>query len=289
MNRFDSISKPLMWSTTILLATIVAGCGGSSGGGVPAGATPAPIGSTCSGTGCVDLGTAANYVILAEAGVTYTPTATVTSTPKIIGNIGISPAAASFITGFALDLPAGGAYSSSTLVTGAIYAPGYAPPTPANLTSAVGAKLAAYQAAAGMATAGGGLAGGVPGTACPGTGGTGALGGMTISPGVYTCGGVPLSIASGTAVTLSGAGVYVFKTAGTLTQAANTQVNLTGGALPQNVFWQVVGNVSIGAGAHMEGVIMSASDIALVTGATLTGRMYSATSVAMDDNTVTQP
>lgn len=270
-----------MWPTTILLAAIVAGCGGGDGA---AGPVPAPIGSTCSGTGCVDLGTAANYVILAEAGVTYTPTATVTSTPKIIGNIGISPAAASFITGFALDLPAGGAYSTSTLVSGVIYAPGYAPPTPNNLTVAVGDKLAAYNAAAGMATAGGGLPAGGP-NECPGAG---ALGGQTLTPGVYTC-TVTLLIGTGTAVTLDGAGVYVIKTTQGLTQAANTQVTLTNGALPQNVFWQVAGTVSIEAGASMKGVILSASDIALVTGATVTGRLYSATTVAMDANTVTQP
>lgn len=283
MNKFNSISKPLMWSTTLVLAAILAGCGGSSGG--TTGPSPAPIGSTCTGTGCVDLGTAANYVILAQAGVTYTPVATVSSTPKIIGNIGISPAAASFITGFALNLPAGGAYSTSTLVNGAVYAPGYAPPTPSNLTTAIGDKLAAYNAAAAMATAGGGLAGGSPGTACPGTG---ALGGLTLTPGVYTC-TTAISIGTGTNVTLSGAGVYVIKTTQTLSQAASTQVILTNGALPQNVFWQVAGVVSIGASAQMQGVILSASDIGLVTSATLTGRLYSATTVAMDANTVTQP
>jgi cytoskeletal protein CcmA (bactofilin family) len=283
MNKFNNISKPLMLSSTLVLAAILAGCGGGGGTGGP---SPAPIGSTCTATtGCVDLGTAANYAILAEAGVSYTPTATVSSTPKIIGNIGVSPAAASTITGFALDLPAGGAYSTSTLVTGAIYAPGYAPPTPANLTTAIGDKLAAYNAAAAMATAGGGLAGGSPGVACPNVG---DLGGQTLTPGVYTCGS-PLQISTGLDLTLNGAGVYIIKTTGTLTQAANTHVLLTGGALPQNVFWQVASTVSIGAGAHMEGNILSASNIALVTGATLKGRLYSATDIAMDANTVTQP
>jgi cytoskeletal protein CcmA (bactofilin family) len=283
MNKFNNISKPLMLSSTLVLAAILAGCGGGGGTGGP---SPAPIGSTCTATtGCVDLGTAANYAILAEAGVSYTPTATVSSTPKIIGNIGVSPAAASTITGLALDLPAGSAYSTSTLVTGAIYAPGYAPPTPANLTTAIGDKLAAYNAAAAMATAGGGLAGGSPGVACPNVG---DLGGQTLTPGVYTCGS-PLQISTGLDLTLNGAGVYIIKTTGTLTQAANTHVLLTGGALPQNVFWQVASTVSIGAGAHMEGNILSASNIALVTGATLKGRLYSATDIAMDANTVTQP
>jgi pectin methylesterase-like acyl-CoA thioesterase len=149
----------------------------------------------------------------------------------------------------------------------------------------VGDKLAAYQAAEVMATAGGGLAGGSPGVACPGVG---ALGGITLTPGVYTC-TVAVSIGTGTAVTLSGAGVYVIKTTATLDQAAGTQVILANGALPQNVFWQVAGVATIGANASMQGVILSASNISLVTGATVTGRLYTATDVAMDDNTVTQP
>jgi hypothetical protein len=283
MKKFESISKPLKLSVVLMLAAVAAGCGGSGGSGTVSnlGAT----GGVCSGTGCVDLGTAANYVILDQATVTYTPIATVSSTPKITGNIGISPAAASFITGFALNLPAGGAYSTSTLVTGNIFAPGYANPTPANLTTAIGDKNTAYTAAAGMATAGGGLAGGTPGSACPGTG---ALGGITLTPGVYTC-TTTISIASGAAVTLSGAGVYVIKTTQGLTQAANTQVTLTNGAVPENVFWQVAGAVSIGSGAHMEGVILTASDITLITGATVKGRLFGSTGVKMDSNTVTQP
>lgn len=286
MKNFKGVIKPLRWPA-LVLASLLAGCGGGNGGGGGGGggSGPARDGAVCSGAGCVDLGMAADYVILAEAGISYTPTATVTTTAKITGNIGVSPAQADGITGFALDLPAGGAYSTSTLLAGAAYAPGYADPTPANLTTAVENKLTAYNAAAAMATAGGGLAGGTPGVACPGVG---ALGGLTLTPGVYTC-DVAVSIGTGTAVTLSGAGVYVIKTTATLDQAANTQVILTNGARPQNVFWQVAGVVTIGAGASMKGVILSASNIALVTGATVTGRLYSATEVAMDANTVTQP
>ena len=265
---------------------MMVGCGGGGGGGGAAvTGIPAPAGSTCTGTGCVDMGTVANYVVLAEAGISYTPTATVSSTPRITGNIGVSPAAASTITGFALNLPAGGAYATSTLLAGAAYAPGYAPPTPSNLTTAVNDRLTAYNAAFGRPPAGGGLAGGSPGTACPGVG---ALGGITLTPGVYEC-TVDLSIAPATNLTLSGAGVYIIKTSGKLTQGASARVNLTGGALPQNVFWQVAGAVSIGASAHMEGVILTDSNIALVTSATVKGRLLAKTSVAMDNNTVTQP
>jgi hypothetical protein len=281
MNRLDCISKPLMWSTTILLAAILAGCGG--GKGTPVTDTgPAPIGSTCSGTGCVDLKTAGNYVILTQAGITYTPTATVTSTHKITGNMGVSPAAASTITGFALELPAGGAYSVSTLVNGAVFAPGYAPPTPANLTTAIGDRQLAYDNA-GLMTASGGTVNGVPGVVCPGVG---ILNATTITPGVYHCAN-PVSITGN--VTLDGAGVYVFLFDQTLTQDASTQVILSNGALPENVFWRVGGAVSVGASAKMKGVLLTASSIALVTSAEVTGRLLSKTSVAMNANTVTQP
>lgn len=285
MKKFESISKPLKLSVVLMLAAVAAGCGGSSGSGSGSGSNLGATGGVCSGTGCVDLGTAANYVILDQATVTYTPIATVSSTPKVTGNIGISPAAASFITGFALNLPAGGAYSTSTLVTGNIFAPGYANPTPANLTTAIGDKNTAYTAAAAMPAAGGGAAGGAPGVACPGVG---ALGGQTLTPGVYKC-TTTISIGAATAVTLSGAGVYVIQTTQGLTQAANTQVTLINGALPENVFWQVAGAVSIGSGAHMEGVILTASDITLITGATVKGRLFGSTGVKMDSNTVTQP
>jgi len=292
MNKLQSIKKPIVFTTTLLLAAVLAGCGGSSGGGTAA-AGPAAAGSTCTATtGCVDLKSAANYAILAQTGVTYTPTATATSTPKIIGNIGLSPAAASFITGFALNLPAGGAYSTSTLVNGAVYAPGYANPTPNDLTVAVGDQNAAYLAASNMATSGGGLTV----AACPGASGaisdvndtTAGFPSTGLPAGVYTC-SVNLSIPGNLTLNGSATDVWVIKTTGTLSQTAATQVLLTGGALPQNVFWQVAGVVSIGSSAQMQGVIMSASDINLITSATVKGRLYSKTTVAMDNNTVTQP
>ena len=67
MNRFDNISKPLMWSTTILLAAIAAGCSDGSSSGPTT--TITQPGSICSGTSCVNLGTAGNYAILANTGI----------------------------------------------------------------------------------------------------------------------------------------------------------------------------------------------------------------------------
>ena len=292
MNKFESIKQPMIWSTTILLAAIVAGCGGGGGGGgggiAPTSAGSGTNGSTCSGAGCVNLGTAANYVILAQTGVSTVPNSVVT------GNIGLSPAAGSFLTGWSET--ANGSpitYSTSAQVTGKLYAADYSGgTTSSDLTTAIGDMGTAYTNANGMAPAGGALAGGTPGTSCPGTGGTGALGGMTITPGVYTC-TVALSIATGTNVTLSGAGVYVFRTSAGISQAAGTQVILTNGAVAQNVFWVPAQTVSItgtaGGTTIMQGVILAQTDISIGTNVTVNGRLLSQTAVTLDQATVTQP
>ena len=68
---------------------------------------------------------------------------------------------------------------------------------------------------------------------------------------------------------------------GYLTPAVNAHVVLTGGALPKNIFWQVGNYVTLGASAHMEGVILSKSYITLGLGATVTGRLLSQDAVTL--------
>ncbi len=258
-----------------------------------------------SGTNCVNLGTAANYAILDEATVTFTPIATTTTTATIIGDIGLSPAAASFMTGFSLALDAGKCFSTSTQVTGKLYAADYSsvngcmasPDTATVLTTAVSDKNTAYSAAAAMPTAGGGLPAGSP-HECPGVGAMsdvnnaltagGGFPSTGLPAGVYTC-GVNITIPGNLTLNGSATDVWVFKTTGTLNQSTGTQVILTGGALPQNVFWQVAGGVTVQSNAVMEGVVMSATNIQLVTGASEHGRLLARTGVLMDSNTVVQP
>src|SRR5664280_2626496 len=78
----------------------------------------------------VVLGTAGSFVILAKTLISTTGTTHVT------GDIGISPNAATFITGFALVAPPT-TFTTSALVTGNVYAADYDPPTPTNMTTAV--------------------------------------------------------------------------------------------------------------------------------------------------------
>lgn len=282
MNTLKSFSRPLTWSALILLAAVTAGCGGGGnhgGGGSSTAAGSGPTGSNCTGAACVDLGTAANYSILAETGVSTT------GVTSVNGNIGLSPAAKVFLTGWSQTDDVTDTYATSALVVapGKLYAANnIGGTTSSDLSVAVANKDTAYTAAANKAPAGGGLI-----TACPGVG---VLGGLTLGPGVYTC-AVNVTIQTGTNLTLNGSAtdVWVFQITGTLTQAASTQVILTGGALAKNVFWQVSDVVTIEPSASMQGIILGFSTIAMQSGATITGRLLSNTDVTLIANTITLP
>lgn len=283
MNAYKNTLKPAAFTLTLLMTAILSGCGGGGLGlgaasaGVGAGA--GPIGTVCAGASCVSLGTAANYVILAKTAVSTVPSSVVT------GNVGISPASRTFLTGWSLITEPTDTYFTSAQVTapGKLYAAdNVGGSTSVDLTTAVGDMQTAYTAAAGKAPAGGGLT-----TACPGAGN---FGGKTLAAGVYTCTPQVL-IPTGTILTLNGTAtdVWVFQMAGGLNQAAATQVQLTGGALAKNVFWQSATTVTIGATALMQGVILSQTDIVLGAGATENGRLLAQTAVTLNSNTITKP
>ena len=259
-----------MWFMALLLTVSMTGCGGNhDDGGESPGAGPGPTGGVCSGAACVSLGTAANYVILAKSGISTVPASVVT------GNLGLSPAAASYITGFSLTADATNVFSTSPQVTGKIFAADYAAPTPSNLTTAVENMMTAYTDAAGRAA-------GVTEL------GAGDISGLTITPGVYKW---STGVVINTDVTLSGSAtdVWIFQIAGGLTQASATRVTLAGGALAKNIFWQVFGIVDIGTTAHFEGIALVQTAITLKTGATANGRLLAQTAVALDASTVVQP
>ncbi|MDB6059609.1 MAG: uncharacterized protein JWO95_3453 [Verrucomicrobiales bacterium] len=218
----------------------------------------------------VDLGTAGNFVILAKSGISTVPTSAVT------GDIGVSPIDSTAITGFSLNLTAGSAFATSAQITGKVYAPGYASPTPANLTTAVGDMETAYTDAAGRS---------LPDFTELGAG---EIGGLTLVPGLYKWG---TDVLISTDVTLNGGpnDVWIFQIAGKITQASSTQVHLTGGALAANVFWQAFGDVTLGSTAHFEGIIMAQTSISLGTGASIKGRLLAQTAVTLKANTVTAP
>ncbi len=217
----------------------------------------------------VNLGTAENFVVLAKTGISTVPASVIT------GNVGLSPAAATFITGFSLSADATNVFSSSPQVTGQIFAADYAVPTPTNMTTAISDMELAFTDAAGRPAAVTEL-------------GAGNIGGMTLTGGVYNW-GTGLLIPSNLTLNGSATDVWILQIAQDLTISNGVQISLTGGALAKNVFWQVSGAISVGTTAHAEGVMLSQTAITLSTGASINGRLLAQSAINLDTSTVVQP
>jgi hypothetical protein len=227
----------------------------------------------------VNLGTTANYVILANTAITNTGTSAVT------GDMGISPSKAASIAGFALTVDATNDFSTSAQVTGRIYAPDYtggqagsAGTTPAKMTTAQNDKVTAYNTAAGL-TAGVGANLNLGG---------GTVTGQTFTAGTYTW-TTGVNLTGDNTISGSATDVFIFQIAGILNQSNGMKIILSGGALPQNVFWVVAGGTNIGTTAHFEGILMDQTAITLGTGATVKGRLQAQSAVTLAGNTVTVP
>ena len=242
--------KPLKSTLALLLTTFA----GSFAAHAVAAAPQAPV----------SLGAAGTFAILSKSGVTDVYASAIT------GDVGSSP-----ITGAAILV-------TCTEVTGTIFSVDAAGPLPCTvnnatfLTAAVGDMEAAYLDAEGRSN---------PDFVELGAG---EIGGQTLAPGLYKWGtGISIS----TDVTLQGGpnDVWIFQVAGTMLQANATRVNLTGGALAKNVFWQPAGAVTIGTTAHFEGIVLAKTLIAVNTGASVTGRLLAQTAVTLQMNAVTQP
>jgi len=256
---------------TILLASLAVlstACGSSNptGTGPVVNNPPNPNGL---GPAALNLGTSGAYVILAKSGVSTT------GVTAVVGDIGLSPAAASFVTGFALSSPAT-TFTTSAQVTGKVWASNYAVPTPANLTAAVLDMQTAYTDAAGRTS---------PNFTELGAGN---IQGMTLVAGLYKW-GTGVSIPS--AVTLSGGAndVWIFQIAQNLTVGNAAMVTLSGGAQAKNVFWQVAGQATLGTTSNFKGIILSKTLIAFNTGASITGRALAQTAVTLDATAITNP
>jgi hypothetical protein len=224
----------------------------------------------------VDLGLAGNYAIFANTGI-----ANATAPAAITGDMGVGPGVTSTaVTGpWALNLPAGSAFSTSAQVTGKVYAFDYAAPTPTNVTTASNDMGTAYTDATGRL---------LPDFVNVGTGN---LGGQTLTPGLHRFGS-NVTLPFGTNVTLSGGpdDVWIIQVTGFLTTAANTSVFLSGGAQAKNIFWQVAGtSVTLGANAHFEGVVLTKFAVNFGNAASANSRLLAQTAVNLDKSTVVQP
>src|ERR1700682_3031759 len=194
------------------------------------------------------LGTAANFAVLAGSAITNTG-------PTVIsGGVGLFPGTA--ITGF----PPG--VASTRHQTDAV---------------ARGAKDA-------LVTAYNDLASWRPTRSLTGQ----DLGGMTLTPGVYTFSSS--AQLTGT-LTLSGNGIFIFRTGSSLTTATSSRVVVTNGANGCGVYWKVGSSATLGTGTQFKGTIVALTSITMVTGATiLPGRALARNgAVTLDSNLINLP
>jgi hypothetical protein len=199
----------------------------------------------------VPLGTAGTYAVLAGQSVTNTGPSVIT------GDVGVSPGTS--ITGF----PPG-------IVLGTIHS----------------ADAAALQAKSDLVTAYNNAAGQATDAVLPPD-----LGGLTLTPGVYTAPGA--AQITGT-LTLDAQNnpnaVWVFQIASTLITASASNVNLINGASPCNVYWQVGSSATLGTASTMVGTVMALTSITATTGTDIQGRLLARNgSVTLDTNTITRP
>ena len=223
----------------------------------------------------ITLGEAGDFAILAKTGISTVPNSIIT------GNIGVSPITGGAMTGFSLARDWSGEFSTSSQIRGHAFAPNYFNPTPVLLSTAVSDMEDAYNDAASRDNSddarrniGGGLLGGVFGGA-----------GNGLTPGVYT---FDTSVTLQSDIFFSGSGTYIIQIAGSLMQMAHYNVILENGASASDIFWQVAGNVSVGAGAHMEGTLLVKTDVTFGTLSSLNGRVFAQTACNLLMATITE-
>jgi hypothetical protein len=232
--------------------------------------TTAGAGST--GVAAVNLGTAGNFVILAETMVTDVFPSVIT------GNVGLSPA-----SGAAIGL-------TCAEVTGTIYSTDAAGPLPCRVTSSGALTTAVADMTTAYNNASVPLLGPAVGATNLNVGG-GTLGTQTFTPGLYTwTSNVGISAAS--TITLAGGpdDVWIFQVQGTLSESATANMVLSGGAKAKNVFWIVQTAATIGASpAHFEGVILAGTAINFGAGSSANSRFLAQSAVNLISTTLVQP
>lgn len=265
MKNRSFLSKAASKVACVVLLTpliFTLGCNQNNGSGFGA-VSAAGVGTGNGGLGRgpspVNLGTAANYIILAQSAITNVPTSAVT------GTVGLSPA-----TGAGIAL-------NCSEVTGAVHTVDAAGPacrtvSSVALTAAINDKNTAYTNAAGRAPDYTEYAAGL-------------IGGKNLGPATYYWSSSVL-ISADLVLTGGPNDVWIFQIAQGLTVASGVRVTLAGGALASNVYWQVFSAADLGTTSAFKGTIMSSTNVVLKTGATLNGRALAGTAVTLQSNVV---
>ena len=217
----------------------------------------------------INLGTAGDFSILTKAGISTT------GITSVEGNIGVSPAAATAITGFGLIMDTDGESSHTPIVTGKVYASDYAAPTPAKMTTAVNDMETAFTTANGLTTP-------APIVNLY----AGDISGRILPAGLYKWSTGVLISNAGVSLTGGPNDVWVFQISENLTVNNGAIITLLGGAKAENIFWVVSGQATLGSDSDLSGNILSKTLISLNTGAKVTGKLLAQTAVTLNASTV---
>jgi len=266
-NMFKPFNTLLIAS---LAAVLVAGCGGGGGGsGSQSSATGAGagngVGSAGRGPAPVNLKSAGNFRILAQSAITSIPTS------RITGEIGLSPAASTSITGLTCPEVTGATALSMHLV-------GTAGPAPCSFDDSSALTIAVQDAGDAYTDANGRAPDYIEL-------GAGNIGGLNLGPATYKW-GTGVQIPSNLTLTGGPNDVWIFQIAQGLSISPGVQVILAGGALPQNIYWATFAAADLATTSEFKGTIISHSSIAMKTGAPINGRLFAGTAVTLQQNTV---
>jgi len=116
------------------------------------------------------------------------------------------------------------------------------------------------------------------------------LGGTTLKPGVYDSAAGTFQITGTLTLDAEGDpdGVFIFLTKTTLITAPDSQVNIINGARFCRIFWKVGSSATLGTDSHFVGHIFALTSIAAQTGATIQGQLLARDgAVTLDTNTIT--
>ncbi|KAF8178826.1 hypothetical protein K438DRAFT_1843734 [Mycena galopus ATCC 62051] len=226
--------------------------------------------SFAAGPAPVSMGSAGNFAVLARSRVSTVPESAIT------GDVGVSSADSNALTGFSLVQDQSQQFWTSSQVDGRVLDGAAAPPTPVLLSAAVQDMKAAFMDAMTR-----------PNPDFKGLN-DGRIGGDVLLPGLYkwTTG---VTISSG--ITLSGGptDTWIFQISGSFNQAADVQMTLTGGALPQNIVWAIAGTVTLGANTVFQGTILAKTNVDVDANVVDNGCIYAGTAVALKETTIQCP
>ncbi|KAF9472980.1 hypothetical protein BDN70DRAFT_817894, partial [Pholiota conissans] len=226
----------------------------------------------------ISMGSAANYLLLASNGISIDCSQAIEG-----GNVGLTEQTSDGVLGVNLTLDSSEVFASwfniPQVYPGTFFAPDYLSPTPDQMSAAAADVANAFQDGKGRTN---------PDFTNFGNDGifanlmsvTGTLDGLTLTPGLYKWTTNVKSTSTNVGITLSGSPVdtWIFQISGNLV-LSGAPVNLHGGASPNNIFWVISGDLSIGT--DMPGTVIVRNDVTYtIPGSGMAqGRLYCMNSV----------